>query len=497
MRKFEKLSKKSTLLTQNEKVIILIIAFLFYGVKELKMKITKDLTEGNIYKNFLIYAMPILLSSMLSQMYTTVDGMIAGKFISEYALGAISSTGSFDTLFRSLFRGFAAGFSIYIARLFGKKDYHSLKKDILGVSAFISFLSVCIALLAIIFRNPILDYLQVDPILRRDAEIYFVIHTAGFVFYFLDLLLGRILYALGVTSFALYISFFAALLNIGGNLLSVLVLDIGVAGLAISTLISAAFSMTVYVYLIRKAFKELNCENQKFSFSLACISNSLRYTLPAALQQLAFHGISFLIAPSINGIGADASTGYNVSNRIYNICAQSLWAATEPVTFYVAQCAGKGDANKIRRGFKVGILMNCLMILPFVLSVGIFAKPIISLFFPAGYEGLAFRYVFRYATIYLGFLYVQMIGHLIHSYMRSLGSVTVVLWITLGGSFTRVVSTLWLVPLIGMDGVFIGQIISWAIDAVISLVVYFSRYRTEKHILLRIERKKALKKQVA
>ena len=136
------------------------------------MKITKDLTEGNIYKNFLLYAMPLLLSSLLSQMYSTVDGMIAGKFISEHALGAISATSSFEILFRSFFRGFAAGFSIYIARLFGKKDYRSLKRDVVNVSAVVAFVSVLISIAAIFFRNPIMDYLNVDPILRKDAEIY-------------------------------------------------------------------------------------------------------------------------------------------------------------------------------------------------------------------------------------------------------------------------------------------------------------------------------------
>ena len=425
--------------------------------------------------------------------------MIAGKFISEHALGAISSTGSFETLFRSFFRGFAAGFSIYIARLFGKKDYRSLKRDVVNVSAVVAFVSILISIVAITFCDPIMDYLKVDPILREDAKIYFSIHTAGYFIYFTDLVFVRVLYALGVTSFSIYISFISACLNIGGNLLSVLVFDLGVAGLAISTVLSASVSIIIYLALIRKAFRELKCEKPNYKFSFAYIGNSIRYTLPAAVQQLAFHGISFLIAPSINGLGADASTGYNVSNRMYNIAAQSLWSATEPITCYVAQCAGKGDIKKIKRGLKVGFIMNVLMILPFVLSIGIFAKPIISLFFPAGYSGLAYQYVFRYATVYLGFLYVQMVGHVIHAYLRSLGSVNVVLWITFVGSAVRVIATIWLVALIGMDGVFIGQIISWAIDAVISLTIYFLRYRTDGQIAIHAEnkKKKAEKKQVA
>ncbi len=460
-----------------------------------KMKISKDLTEGNIYKNFLLYALPLLFSSLLSRMYSTVDGMIAGKFISEHALGAISATASYDTLFISLFRGFAAGFSIYIAQLFGRKDHRTLKRDIIHVSTVISTISILVTVISIVLCDPILDYLNVDPILLRDAKIYFIIYSLGFVFHFVNLLLVRILYALGVTSFSLYISFISAMINIGGNLLSVLVFKIGVAGLAISTVLSSAISTTIYLLLIRKAYKELPTEKISYKFSFDGIRNSFRYTIPAAVQQLSFHGISFIISPSINGLGADASTGYNVSNRLYNICAQSLWSATEPITCYVAQCAGKGDTGKIKRGLRVGFLLNIIMIFPFVLGMVIFAKPVISLFFPTGYEGLAFQYVLRYARFYLAFLYVQMIGHILHSYMRSLGSVNVVLGITLVGSIVRVVATLWLVTLIGMDGVFIGQIISWAADAVISTVIYLLHFRTHEQIIKRLAEKKKKKEQ--
>ena len=84
------------------------------------MKLTRNMAEGNIYRNFLYFSIPLILSSLLSQAYTTIDAVIAGKFISEHALGAISATGSYDLLLNSLFSGFAAGFGIYTAQQFGK-----------------------------------------------------------------------------------------------------------------------------------------------------------------------------------------------------------------------------------------------------------------------------------------------------------------------------------------------------------------------------------------
>ena len=151
------------------------------------------MTEGNIYKNFLAFSIPLILSSLLSQAYTTIDAMIAGKFISEHALGAISATGSYELVFQSLFNGFAAGFGIYIAQSFGKGDFASIKRDTVNMGTFIAILSLAISVLSIIFCDPIMTYLKVDPILRADAEIYFIIYTAGYVLLYLNLVLLQIL----------------------------------------------------------------------------------------------------------------------------------------------------------------------------------------------------------------------------------------------------------------------------------------------------------------
>ena len=458
------------------------------------MKITKDMTEGNIYKNFLLYALPLIISTFLSQAYSTIDAMIAGKFISEHALGAISATGSYELMFQALFDGFTAGFSIYIAQKFGKKDFGAIKRDSVNMGMFVLIVSVIISVLSIAFRNPIMDYLKVDPILRSDAQTYFVIYASGYFLIYINLFLVKVLYALGITSFALYVSFISALLKICGNLLSVLVFDWGIAGLAFFSVLSSAAATVCYLIMLRRAFKELGNEKISYRFSFSCVLNSLRYTLPAAIQQVSFHGVGLVIAPSINGLGAAATTGYNVSNRIYTLGTQSLWGVTSAFTCYTAQCVGKGDYAKIKRGLKVSFIMNCIMMLPFVLAIMVFAKPISSIFFPSGFVGDAYTYAVRYAMIYLPFVYVQLVGHILHAYMRSLGSMNMVLGITIFGSVIRIIATILLVRTMHIEGAYLGQIISWAADAILSTAIVICGYRTIeqiKRVAERIKIKKA------
>lgn len=447
-----------------------------------KKKITKNLTEGNVYLNLLLYALPLIASNMLAQAYSTVDGIIAGKFIDEFALGAISATGSVETLLHGLFSGFALGFSIYISHLFGKGDFSTIKRDVVNMIKFIGVISVGVSVLVLSFQDPLMRYLNVDSELYEDAKKYFTVYAMGYVIYYINQILVNSLHALGITFFSMYVSLMSALLNVGGNLLMVLVFDMGVEGLAIATVLSSLASTVVYSVLLRWAFRDLGGEKVSYRFSFSCVKRSFRYAAPAAVQQLSFHGVSFIISPSINILGAAVTTGYNVCNRLYTFCTMSLWGITSAFACYTGQSAGEGNTRKIRRGVRIGFWMTCVTILPFVAVFSIFGGPIASMFFPRDYAGEALSYAVRYAHIYLPFVYIQLIQHFYHTYMRSLGQISVVLGITIIGSIVRIVGTLLLTPAMGLDGVFLAQIFGWVIDSIISVTIYFFRYRTDSHL---------------
>ena len=443
------------------------------------MRATKNLTQGNVYKNILLYAIPLILSSILSQAYSTVDGIIAGKLISEYALGAISATGSFETLFQSAFNGFSAGFAIYISQLFGQGSYGTIKRSVIKMTALVGALSIAISVSAILFRGTILDYLKVDAQLRPEAELYFVVYTMGYVVLFCNRMLLQSLQALGVSSFSLYASLISAFMNVGGNWLAVGVFGMGVEGIALATILSALVATAFYVYMLRKAFREMGDKDEREPGSFG---RAMGYSVPTSLQQMAFHGVGVIIAPPINALGAAATTAYDVATRIYVLGTIGVWSTATAFGCYIGQCVGEGDVRKVRKGVKAGFLVNMAMTLPFAVGVWFLAKPIVGLFFPADYTGEAFQLALRYAKIFFPFVFVQVVGHFLHSYMRSVGRVNTVLVITLIIVVVRCVATLLMVPAMGLDGAFWGQILSWAVDAAICGVLYLCYFRTENQL---------------
>lgn len=446
------------------------------------MKVGKRLTEGNIYKNYLLYALPLVLSSIMAQLYNTVDAVIAGKYIGETALGAVSAAGSVEAVMFAFFNGFAAGFSIYLSRLFGRRDYARIKRDTFSTALFLSVLCLLITTLLILFRDPLLDFLKVDDVLRRDTEIYFVITMGAYFVRCIERILGQVLPAMGITSYTLYVSMGASLLNIAGNIVAVTVFRMGVAGLAAATVFSTLCQVVLYLILIARTFRGLPVEKSRYRFRFSDLAASFRFTLPTAVQQVAFHGVSLFIAPPINGLGAAATAGYNVSNRIYSISSMTIWNLTSAISCYTAQCAGEGSLKKIPKGLRAGFLLNGAALIPVITLCFVFASPIVSIFFPSGFEGESLLYALRYVRVFLPFIFIQMVDHVFHAYLRSVGAVGHVFWISLFGAVVRLIATYLLVPVLGMDGVFLGQILSWVADTAVSLLLYCARYRTEAHL---------------
>ncbi len=450
------------------------------------MKVVKNLTEGNIYKNFFLFAIPLIAASLLSSMYSTVNAMIAGKYIDNFAMGAVGATEAFNTMVSCLFSGFTIGASIHTARLFGQKDYKSVKQNIYGILSCLCTGILAVSVLTLLFCDPLLSFLEIDESIREGARTYFIIYVAGQLFPILNVSLIQILHAVGVTNYMLYMSLLSMGLNIGGNLFTVLVLDMGVAGLALSTILSSAIVTGLYLLKIRAAFLDMPSERVKIGFYFPMVRASLPYSLPASMQQVVMYLATFFISPSINALGPAATTGYAACLRIYNLSAPCYQNSSKAVANYVSQSIGAGESENIPRGLRVGLLQGAVLLLPFVLGTVIFARPFSSLFFESGYTGEAFEYAVRFSRVYMPLVYLNMLNNLAHSFFRGMGSMLELFVSTLSASATRLVLTVTLAPLFGMEGVFLAWVISWAAETVLCLVLYLTRYRTMAQIRKRI-----------
>ena len=450
------------------------------------MKVVKNLTEGNIYKNFFFFAIPLIAASLLSSMYGTINAMIAGKYIDNFAMGAVGATEVFNTMVSCLFSGFTIGATIHTSRLFGQKDFGGVKRNIYAILSFLVVGILTVSTLTLIFHRPLLSFLAIDESILDEARTYSRIYVAGQLFPIFNVALIQILHAVGITNFMFYMSLLSMGLNIGGNLFTVLVLDMGVGGLAVSTIVSSAIVTMFYLLKLRSAFRDMPSERVKIGFYLPMLRATLRYSLPASLQQGVMYLASFFLSPAINVLGPAATTGYAAALRIYNISAPCFQNSSKALANYIAQSIGAGKNENIPRGLRAGLLQGATLLLPFVLTTVIFAKPIASLFFENGYTGEAFAYAVHFSRVYIPFVYLNMLTNLAHSFFRGMGSMHELFICTLLGSASRLVATIFLAPMLGMEGVFIAWVLGWAAEALLCLTLYLTRYRTLVQIEKRI-----------
>ena len=434
----------------------------------------KDLTKGNVYKTFFLFALPLMLSGLLSQSYNIIDTAIAGKYLKEAGLAAISCTSSFITLVSSVMWGFCSGVGIYTAILFGAKDYRRIKSLIASSALLLSLTGFLVCAFFVIIKNPIFSFLNVDSSIRTEASRYFTIYTLGLVLVILNNFGLTIMNSLGASGYPFYMSLLSAALNIAGNIISITVLHMGAVGVALSTVLSALVVDVFYFFKIRSCLKELGVLHEKIYFNSDNLKNLLNYATPVTAQQLIMYVSGFLIAPSINALGAAATASFAVSNHVYNVCASLYQNSSKTVSTYSSQCLGAKKSNKLKKGVWVGFVQASATIIPIIFLFSVFAREISLFFFEKGYSGDALGYSVEFVKYFLPFVLLNVINNLFHSFWRGITAMPYLLWGTAIGTVSRIALTLVLTPRLGMTGVHLAWALSWLVEIFPNLALFFS-----------------------
>jgi Na+-driven multidrug efflux pump len=438
----------------------------------------KNLTEGNIYKNFLFFAIPMILSSVISQASSTINTIIAGAYLQEEGLAATGATSALNNLINGLFWGYNMGFGAYIAKLFGAGKHSQLKSTMYNNLLLVSSAVIAISVLLTIFRYPLYNFLNVEPEILADSDRYFTIINAGRVFQLLNSGYVCVLTAMGGSMFPFMVSLVFAVLGIGGNILSVTVLEMGVAGIAATSVLSSALATLVYHLRFSANLRKLGVHKEKIKICLGDLRETFGYSLPVSAQQGLLYFIGLLLSSVINSLGVAATAGYVIVEKVYNLSGSLFTNASKTLSNYAAQAAGAGKYKEIRKGLKVGALQSLVLTLPMLAVTVIFAEPVCKMFLSKSTGAESLSYAILFARYYAPFILVYMFCNLIHSFYRGLAAVKSLLICSIFGSVVRLVASVLLAEFMGMEGIFLGWVISWFADLGLCLDLYLKKYRT-------------------
>ncbi|MDY3919694.1 MAG: MATE family efflux transporter [Candidatus Limivivens sp.] len=341
---------------------------------------TKDLTTGKITPLLIHFTVPLILGNLFQLTYNAADSMIVGHFVGEEALAAVGTCNPIMTLMILFLNGLCMGASILMGNQFGAKDYDVLKRQISTTMLSGVVFSILVAAVCIVLARPLLWLIQVDDSIFSIAVDYLRIVFCGLVFTFLYNFFASTLRALGDSTTPLYFLMMSAVINILGDLFFVVVLHMGSNGCALATVISEALSCAFCVIYILKKVPMLQLGKRWLCFDSSLLRKTVSYGWASAMQQATVQLGKIGIQTIVNTMGVPVMAAFAIVNRIDDFAMTPEQNIAHAMTALMAQNRGAGKKERMKEGFRCGMMLELAYGLCVCLTCFFLARPLMMLF---------------------------------------------------------------------------------------------------------------------
>ncbi len=341
---------------------------------------TKDLTQGNPYKQILTFALPILLSQLFQQLYNAADSLIVGKYLGTDALAAVSSSGTLIFLLVSFFNGTAMGAGIVISRYFGANDGDRVSRAIHTNIVFGLICGIMLTVVGVIFTPYMLKLMDTDPDVLPGAIAYFRYYFMGSLALVMYNICRSIMNALGDSRRPLYYLIISSLLNIILDWLFVAVFRLGVASAAVATVISQFVSVVLCMIHLCKSGNIYSVSFKKLKISPDMLKEIIKYGLPSGVQNSVIAFANVLVQTQINSFGKFATAAYGVHAKIEGFAFLPIISFNMATTTFVSQNLGAKLHDRAKKGATFGILLSVITAQVVGVLSFFFAESLIGLF---------------------------------------------------------------------------------------------------------------------
>lgn len=391
---------------------------------------TKDLTTGKIMPILVNFTVPLVLGNLFQLTYNAVDSIIVGHFVGKEALAAVGICNPISTLMILFLNGLCMGASILMGIQYGAKDYKTLHRQISTTMLSGVVFSFFLTLFCVVFAVPILHLLQVDASIIEMTRQYLRIIFLGLMFTFLYNFFSSTLRALGDSASPLYFLIISAVLNIFGDLFFVIVLKAGSNGGAISTVLSEALCCLFCIIYIQKKVPILRLGKKWLVFDSRLLKKTIAYGWASAMQQATVQMGKIAIQALVNTMGVSVAAAFAVVNRIDDFAITPEQNIAHAMTALMAQNKGAGKNDRMREGFRCGMILEIVYGAAVMVICQVFAGELMALF-------VKDEEVIGHGVIYLHLIAVMYIlpavTNAIQGFFRGIGDLKV----TLMSSFTN------------------------------------------------------------
>lgn len=349
----------------------------------MKRDMSRDMTQGSVVRTVLLFMLPIFLGQLLQMTYNVVDSMVVGRFVSEAALAAVAATYTPITFFNALVLGFSTGASIVIAQLFGAKDQDGLRKSFSTTYICVFIGGLIMTAVVFFLARPLLKYVlntpEEDGVLDQ-AVLYLRVYYAGAVFVFLYNMFASALRAIGDSVYPLVFLIVSCVANIVLDLVLVLAFHMGVAGVALASVLSQALAVICAIVYIRARHKIMWYKPSELRFDKKIFRLSLQQGIPAAINSCISSFCFMWQQRLVNGFGPQAMAAFLAGQRVDQLVGMPLIITGTSMSPFAGQNVGAGKWDRVYEGRRKIIFAGLIFVFTCTPLLLIFGKQILSLF---------------------------------------------------------------------------------------------------------------------
>jgi len=440
-----------------------------------------DLTTGSPGKGLLLFALPMILGNLFQQFYNMVDTIIVGKYVGEDALAAVGASYALTTVFVMIAIGGGTGASVIISQYLGARESGKMKTAV--STAMLTFLgtSIVLGVFGVAANRQILTALSTPDNVLGDAALYLRIYFTGLPFLFMYNILAAIFNALGDSRTSLYLLIFSSILNIFLDLFAVRVLEMGVAGVAIATVMAQGIAAVMSFFILRKRLKAY--EGKQKRFDVGILKNMVKVAIPSIIQQSIVSVGMLLVQSVVNGFGSSVLAGYTAGMRLESICVVPMISMGNAVSTFTAQNIGANQVERVKKGYRAsyGIIGAFAVLICVVLLV--FKYPLIQMFLEEDAGGQALETGVSYLSFIAYFFVFIGLKAATDGVLRGAGDVFVFTAANLVNLAIRVSFAFLMAPIIGVQAVWFAVPIGWTVNYLISGLRYLTGQWSRKKLV--------------
>lgn len=336
--------------------------------------------NGTLMDKLISFALPLMLSGILQLMFNAVDIIVVGRFSGSQALAAVGSTTALINVFTNLFIGVSQGTNVLAARFYASGKNKEMS-DTVHTSILFALLSgLVMAAVGLIFSKGALLLMATPEDVLGQAALYMKIYFLGMPFFMLYNYGAAILRAVGDTKRPLLFLVISGATNACLNVFLVVAFHLGVAGVAIATVISQLISC---VLVLRCLIRTTACYQLRFSALRIqgwCLKRICLVGIPAGIQSTVINFSNVLLQSSVNSFGSTAMAGYTAANNIFGFLFVSVNSVTQACMSFTSQNYGAGKWKRMRRVLGYCLILTTAVALILGGSVYVFGPEILKVY---------------------------------------------------------------------------------------------------------------------